>query len=55
MGPDSSEIFSASTAGLDTSSKGNRWFSNVNVPVSDGDQLNTPNERRGGSVRGCQI
>jgi hypothetical protein len=37
MGPESSEIFSASAAGLDTSSTGNRWLSKVNVPVSEGE------------------
>ena len=37
MGSESSEIFSASAAGLDTSSTGKRWLSKVNVPELEGE------------------
>lgn len=37
--PESSEIFSTSAAGLDTSSTGNRWPSKVNVPVSENESV----------------
>jgi len=36
MGSESSEFFSASAAGLDTSSTGKRWLSKVNVPELEG-------------------
>ena len=47
MGSESSEIFSVSAAGLDTSCTGNRWLSNVNVPELKGKSaVQTRHQRR---------